>query len=216
MEMRFTVTERPDYATRELGRKMFAGGAEFLKGVVAMDGMPPSDRLEVCFAGRSNVGKSSLINSLTGRKALARTSNTPGRTQEINFFTLGAERYLVDVPGYGFANAPKPIVEKWQRLLKAYLSGRQSLRRVFLLIDARHGAKPVDEEIMQLLGRSAVTFQAVLTKCDKPKKAELEKSLEKTMKVLENHPAAFPEVILTSSEEGDGIDILRSVIATMI
>ena len=122
MEMRFTITERPDYTTREIGRKLFAGGADFLKGVVAMDGMPPSDRLEVCFAGRSNVGKSSLINALTGRKALARTSNTPGRTQEINFFTLGEERYLVDVPGYGFANAPKPIVEKWQRLLKAYLS----------------------------------------------------------------------------------------------
>jgi len=181
-----------------------------------MDGMPPSDRLEVCFAGRSNVGKSSLINALTGRKALARTSNTPGRTQEINFFTLGEERYLVDVPGYGFANAPKPIVEKWQRLLKAYLSGRQSLRRVFLLIDARHGAKSVDEEIMQLLGRSAVTFQVIMTKCDKIKKAELEKSLDKTIAALQNHPAAFPEVILTSSEKGDGIDTLRSVISMMI
>lgn len=216
MEMRFTVTERPDYPTREVGRKLFAGGAEFLKGVVAMDGMPPSDRLEVCFAGRSNVGKSSLINALTGRKSLARTSNTPGRTQEINFFTLGEERYLVDVPGYGFANAPKPIVEKWQRLLKAYLSGRQSLRRVFLLIDGRHGAKPVDAEIMQLLGRSAVTFQVIMTKCDKIKKEELQKSLDKTIAVLQNHPAAFPEIILTSSEKGDGIDTLRSVIATMV
>lgn len=216
MSMKFTITERPDYTTREIGRKLFAGGAEFLKGVVAMDGMPPADRLEVCFAGRSNVGKSSLINALTGRKALARTSNTPGRTQEINFFTLGDERYLVDVPGYGFANAPKPIVEKWQRLLKAYLSGRQSLRRVFLLIDARHGAKAVDEEIMQLLGRSAVTFQVVLTKCDKPRKEELDKSLQKTIEVLQKHPAAFPEIIMTSSEKGDGIETLRSVIATMV
>ena len=216
MDMRFRIAERPDYATREVGRKLFAGGADFLKGVVAMDGMPPSDRLEVCFAGRSNVGKSSLINALTGRKALARTSNTPGRTQEINFFTLGAEHYLVDVPGYGFANAPKPVVEKWQRLLKAYLSGRQSLRRVFLLIDGRHGAKPVDVEIMQLLGRSAVAFQVIMTKSDKPTKGELEKSLENTIKILENHPAAFPEIILTSSEKGDGIDTLRSVIATMI
>ena len=172
--------------------------------------------MRVCFAGRSNVGKSSLINALTGRKALARTSNTPGRTQEINFFTLGEERYLVDVPGYGYANAPKPIVEKWQRLLKAYLSGRQSLRRVFLLIDARHGAKPVDAEIMQLLGRSAVNFQVIMTKCDKPKKVDLEKSIEKTMQVLGSHPAAFPEIILTSSEKGDGIDTLRSVIATMV
>jgi GTP-binding protein len=216
MDMQFTITERPDYATREIGRKLFAGGAEFLKGVVAMDGMPPSDRLEVCFAGRSNVGKSSLINALTGRKALARTSNTPGRTQEINFFTLGDKHYLVDVPGYGFANAPKAIVQKWQRLLKAYLSGRQSLRRVFLLIDARHGAKAVDEEIMQLLGRSAVTFQVIMTKCDKPSKHEVAKSVEKTMQVLQKHPAAFPEVILTSSEKGDGIDTLRSVIATMV
>lgn len=216
MDLEFKVTERPDYTEREVGRKMFAAGAEFLKGVVAMDGMPPADRLEVCFAGRSNVGKSSLINALTGRKALARTSNTPGRTQEINFFTLGEEHYLVDVPGYGFANAPVPIVEKWQRLLKAYLSGRQSLRRVFLLIDARHGAKPVDEEIMTLLGRSAVTFQVILTKCDKPRGNDLEKSLQRTKDVLQKHPAAFPEIILTSSEKGDGIDTLRSVIATLI
>ena len=216
MDMRFKITEAPEKSELEIGRKLFAGGAEFLKGVVAMDGMPPADRLEVCLAGRSNVGKSSLINALTGRKALARTSNTPGRTQEINFFTLGADHYLVDVPGYGFANAPLPIVEKWQRLLKAYLSGRQSLRRVFLLIDGRHGAKPVDEEIMQLLGRSAVTFQVVLTKCDKPKKADLDKSLEKTIKILEKHPAAFPEIILTSSEKGDGIETLRAVIATMV
>ncbi len=216
MDLEFKIAERPEYSEREIGRKMFAGGAEFLKGVVAMDGMPPADRLEVCFAGRSNVGKSSLINALTGRKALARTSNTPGRTQEINFFTLGEEHYLVDVPGYGFANAPVAIVEKWQRLLKAYLSGRQSLRRVFLLIDSRHGAKPVDEEIMTLLGRSAVTFQVIMTKCDKPRGKELEKSLQSTKDVLQKHPAAFPEIILTSSEKGDGIDTLRSVIATLI
>ena len=216
MDLEFKIAERPEYSVREVGRKMFAGGAEFLKGVVAMDGMPPADRLEVCFAGRSNVGKSSLINALTGRKALARTSNTPGRTQEINFFTLGEEHYLVDVPGYGFANAPVAIVEKWQRLLKAYLSGRQSLRRVFLLIDSRHGAKPVDEEIMTLLGRSAVTFQVIMTKCDKPRGKELEKSLQRTKDVLQKHPAAFPEIILTSSEKGDGIDTLRSVIATLI
>ncbi len=216
MDLEFKIAERPEYSEREIGRKMFAGGAEFLKGVVAMDGMPPADRLEVCFAGRSNVGKSSLINALTGRKALARTSNTPGRTQEINFFTLGEEHYLVDVPGYGFANAPVAIVEKWQRLLKAYLSGRQSLRRVFLLIDSRHGAKPVDEEIMTLLGRSAVTFQVIMTKCDKPRGKELEKSLQRTKDVLQKHPAAFPEIILTSSEKGDGIDTLRSVIATLI
>jgi GTP-binding protein len=181
-----------------------------------MDGMPPSDRMEVCFAGRSNVGKSSLINALTGRKALARTSNTPGRTQEINFFTLGDDHYLVDVPGYGFANAPVAVVDKWQRLLKNYLSGRPSLRRVFLLIDGRHGAKPVDEEIMDLLDRSAVTFQVVITKADKPKAGELEKAIERTKTVLAKHQAAFPEMIVTSSEKGAGIATLRAVIATMV
>lgn len=216
MKMRFKIADAPDAEDREIGRKLFAGGAEFLKGVVAMDGMPPADRLEVCFAGRSNVGKSSLINALTRRKALARTSNTPGRTQEINFFPLGSDHFLVDVPGYGFAKAPLPIVEKWQQLLKAYLSGRQSLRRVFLLIDGRQGAKAVDEEIMQLLSRSAVTFQIIITKCDKPRKEDLEKSLEKTIKVLEKYPAAFPEIIMTSSEKGDGIETLRTVIATMV
>ena len=165
MDMQFTIAEEPDHAKSEKGRLLFAGGTDFLKGVVSMSGLPQADRIEVCFAGRSNVGKSSLINALTGRKALARTSNTPGRTQEINFCKRGEEHYRVDVPGYGFANAPLPIVEKWQRLLKSYLSGRPSLRRVFLLIDARHGPKKVDTEIMDMLSKSAVTFQVVITKC---------------------------------------------------
>ena len=178
--------------------------------------MPPADRMEVCFAGRSNVGKSSLINALTGRKSLARTSNTPGRTQEINFFTLNESHYLVDVPGYGFANAPLPVVKKWQTLLKAYLSGRASLRRVFLLIDSRHGVKSVDEEIMELLGRSAVTFQVVLTKADKPKKMDLEEVISETGKIVAKYPAAFPEFVLTSSEKGDGIPTLRHIIRTLI
>jgi len=181
MEMQFTIVEAPDDITAEKGRILFAGTTDFLKGVVAMSGLPDADRIEVCFAGRSNVGKSSLIYALTGRKALARTSNTPGRSQEINFFTMGEEHYLVDVPGYGFANAPLPVVEKWQRLLKAYLSGRPSLRRVFLLIDARHGPKSVDLEIMQLLSKSAVTFQVVMTKCDKLKAAELAEIMDKTI-----------------------------------
>jgi GTP-binding protein len=180
-----------------------------------MDGLPPADRLEVCFAGRSNVGKSSLINALTGRKALARASNTPGRTQEINFFTLGEAHYLVDLPGYGYAEAPVLVVEKWQRLLKNYLSGRATLRRVFLLIDGRHGPKAVDNEIMSLLDRSAVTFQVVLTKCDKPRKGEVDAAVEKTFAALAKHPAAYPEVILTSSAKGDGLETLRAVIATM-
>ena len=143
-QLPFPLAEEPDAETAEIGRLLFAGETEFLKGVVAMSGLPPADRIEVCFAGRSNVGKSSLINALTGRKGLARASNTPGRTQEINFFTVGAKHYLVDLPGYGYANAPVAIVAKWQKLLKQYLSGRQTLRRAFVLIDARHGIKPVD------------------------------------------------------------------------
>lgn len=212
MEMRFPEVETPDDAAMEKGRLLFAGETEFLKGVVAMDGLPPADRVEVCFAGRSNVGKSSLINALTGRKGLARASNTPGRTQEINYFTAG-EFYVVDLPGYGYANAPLAVVEKWQRLLKQYLSGRQTLRRVFVLIDARHGAKAVDEEIMSLLDSSAVTFQVVMTKVDKLKGDALKAALDKTRAALGKHPAAFPELILTSSEKGDGIKTLRAVIA---
>jgi len=213
MELKFPLAEAPDAQAAEKGRVLFAGETEFLKGVVAMDGMPPADRVEVCFAGRSNVGKSTLINALTGRKALARASNTPGRTQEINFFTLGDERYLVDLPGYGYANAPVNVVEKWQRLLKAYLSGRANLRRAFVLIDARHGVKPVDSEIMELLDRSAVPFQAVLTKTDKVKEKDREKVLAQVRGALARHPAAFPELVLTSSEKGDGIATLRAIIA---
>lgn len=212
MELRFPEIETPDDAALEKGRLLFAGETEFLKGVVAMNGLPPADRVEVCFAGRSNVGKSSLINALTGRKGLARASNTPGRTQEINYFTAG-DIYLVDLPGYGFANAPVAVVAKWQNLLKQYLSGRQTLRRVFVLIDARHGAKAVDEEIMSLLDRSAVTFQAVMTKTDKVKGADLTASLERTRAALAKHPAAYPELIMTSSEKGIGIAELRAVIA---
>ena len=212
MEMRFPEMQEPDAASMEAGRLLFAGETEFVKGVVAMDGLPPADRIEVCFAGRSNVGKSSLINALTGRKGLARASNTPGRTQEINFFTAG-DIYVVDLPGYGFANAPLAVVEKWQRLLKQYLSGRQTLRRVFVLIDARHGAKGVDEEIMSLLDSSAVTFQVVMTKVDKLKGDALQASLDKTRAALAEHPAAYPEIILSSSEKGDGIKTLRAVIA---
>ncbi|MDA0720951.1 MAG: ribosome biogenesis GTP-binding protein YihA/YsxC [Proteobacteria bacterium] len=212
MELRFPEATTPDDASIEVGRMLFAGETTFVKGVVAMDGLPPADRIEVCFAGRSNVGKSSLINALTGRKGLARASNTPGRTQEINFFTAG-DIYVVDLPGYGFANAPVAVVEKWQRLLKQYLQGRQTLRRVFVLIDARHGAKAVDEEIMSLLDASAVTFQVVMTKVDKLRGDALAESLAKTRAALVKHPAAYPELILTSAEKGEGIPKLRAIIA---
>ena len=215
MSLPFPLADAPGPEEEEAGRRLFATGGEFLKGVVAMSGMPPADRLEVCFAGRSNVGKSSLINALTGRKALARASNTPGRTQEINFFTLTDSHYLVDLPGYGFANAPVAVVAKWQALLKAYLAGRPSLRRAFVLIDARHGVKAVDEEIMTLLDRSAVPFQTVLTKADKVKDAERDAALEQTRTALARHPAAFPELIVTSSEKGWGIPTLRATIAAL-
>lgn len=217
MTMSFTLAPAPDLPEREAGRLLFAGPVDFVKGVVAMSGLPPPDRLEVCFAGRSNVGKSSLINALTGRKNLARASNTPGRTQEINFFALGEQnRYLVDLPGYGYAEAPLAIVAKWQALLKSYLAGRQTLRRAFVLIDTRHGVKDVDEEIMQLLDRSAVTFQVVMTKADKVSKTEAEANIAQTMAALSKHPAAYPEIVVTSSEKGDGIETLRAIIATLV
>ena len=215
-QLPFPETEAPDSHTTEQGRMLFASGTDFVKGVVAMSGLPPADRLEVCFAGRSNVGKSSLINAVTGRKALARASNTPGRTQEINFFTAGDSHYLVDLPGYGYANAPVKVVEKWQHLLKQYLSGRQSLRRAFVLIDMRHGVKLVDEEILSLLDSAAVPFQCVMTKTDKIKDIDREKTLAQVRQTLSKHPAAFPEIVLTSSEKGTGIATLRAIIATLV
>ena len=213
MQLPFPPAEDPDDATREAGRIMFAGETDFVKGVVAMDGLPEPDRPEVCFAGRSNVGKSSLINALTGRKGLARASNTPGRTQEINYFTVGETHYLVDLPGYGYANAPIPVVEKWQRLLKNYLRGRVTLRRAFVLVDSRHGVKPVDEEIMVLLSSAAVAFQCVMTKTDKLKKGDLDRVLVQVREKLQKFPSAYPEMIMTSSEKGEGIETLRAIIA---
>lgn len=213
--MTFTLTPEPEDEAREAGRLLFAGPVTFVKGVVAMSGLPPADRVEVCFAGRSNVGKSSLINALTGRKTLARASNTPGRTQEINYFSLGEQRYIVDLPGYGYAEAPVAIVAKWQALLKQYLAGRQTLRRAFVLVDARHGIKAVDEEILTLLDRSAVTFQAVLTKVDKINRVEREAVIEQVKGALAKHPAAYPEIVVTSSEKGEGIETLRAIIATL-
>ncbi|MCZ8150843.1 MAG: ribosome biogenesis GTP-binding protein YihA/YsxC [Rhodobacteraceae bacterium] len=214
-QLQFTLAPDPTDEARETGRLMFAGPVTFVKGVVAMSGLPPADRLEVCFAGRSNVGKSSLINALTGRKTLARASNTPGRTQEINYFALGESRYMTDLPGYGYAEAPVATVRKWQELLKSYLSGRQTLRRAFVLIDARHGVKAVDEDILKLLDRSAVTFQAVLTKVDKIHRAEREAVIEQVKGALAKHPAAYPEIVVTSSEKGEGIETLRAIIATL-
>ncbi len=216
MSLPFPLALPPEFEDKELGRLLFAGPVDFVKGVVAMPGLPLADRLEFCFAGRSNVGKSSLINALTGRKSLARASNTPGRTQEINFFALGDQRYMVDLPGYGYAEAPVAVVAKWQALLRAYLAGRQTLRRAFVLIDARHGVKAVDEEILDMLDRCAVTYQVVLTKADKVSAAECEATIAQVQAALAKHPAAYPELVVTSAEKGDGIETLRAIIATLI
>ncbi|MEM7669649.1 MAG: ribosome biogenesis GTP-binding protein YihA/YsxC, partial [Pseudomonadota bacterium] len=195
---------------------LFAGPCDFVKGVVALDGLPSADRPEVCFAGRSNVGKSTLINALTGRKGLARASNTPGRTQELNYFALADRGYLVDLPGYGFAQAPLAKVERWQALLKSYLAGRVTLARAFVLIDGRHGVKPVDHEIMDLLDQAAVGFQVVLTKIDKPKSTALVQTISAIEADLSRHPTAFPEILTTSSEKGTGIAALRAVIDQLL
>jgi GTP-binding protein len=216
MSLAFTLAPEPEEDAREAGRLLFAGPVDFVKGVTAMAALPPADRVEICFAGRSNVGKSSLINALTGRKNLARSSNTPGRTQEINFFALGDARYMVDLPGYGYAEAPVAVVAKWQALLKQYLSGRATLRRAFVLIDTRHGVKAVDEEILTLLDRSAVTFQVVMTKADKVNKATRDANIAQTIAALKKHPAAFPELVVTSSEKGEGIETLRALIAALV
>lgn len=201
----------------ENGRLLFTRAWTFSRGTPDLDHLPPDDRPEIAFAGRSNVGKSSLINALVGQLRLARASNTPGRTQDLNFFTEpNDELYLVDMPGYGFAEAPKDKVAAWNKVLRAYLAGRRTLLRVFLLVDARHGLKPVDDEIMALLDGAAVSYQVVLTKVDKISKTDLEKVAERTQKALAKHPAAFPQIILTSSEKALGFEELRGTIAQLL
>lgn len=212
----FTIDPPADETLAEEGRLLFARRADFMLGVADLRQLPSGDRVEICFAGRSNVGKSSLINAVAGRRALARASNTPGRTQQLNFFDIGERLHLVDLPGYGYARAPKKTVAAWQKLLKAYLTGRASLRRVFLLIDGRHGVKAADDEIMTLLGQAAVSFQAVLTKADKPKTAELNRVAEGVGAALKAHPAAYPEILVTSAETGRGVDSLRAAIASLV
>lgn len=184
-------------------------------GVVSLDTLPAPDRPEIAFAGRSNVGKSSLINALTGRKALARASNEPGRTRELNFFDLGGRLRIVDLPGYGFAKAPKPVVQRWTKLTQDYLRGRVNLKRVLLLIDARHGLKAVDEGVMTALDEAAVSYQIVLTKADKLKPGEAAARVQATSEAIKRRPAAFPVVALTSSAKGDGIPELRAAITQM-
>jgi GTP-binding protein len=202
---------------REQGEALFRGPCGFVKGVVRIDDLPKDGRPEVAFAGRSNVGKSSLINALTGRTTLARVSVTPGRTRELNFFSLRRDGalYLVDLPGYGYAKASKAEVKGWTRLMSDYLKGRRELKRVFLLIDARHGIKPNDKETMKMLDEAAVSYQVVLTKADKSKASELVAMREKISGDLAKHPAAYPSILTTSARLGSGIDELRAAIASL-
>ena len=214
--------EGPDEARmaelEESARKLFSGPVTFLKSAPALRFLPDPSAPEVAFAGRSNVGKSSLINRLVNRNGLARTSNTPGRTQELNFFDVGDPmRFrLVDMPGYGFAKAPKDVVKKWKFLVNDYLRGRVVLKRAFVLIDSRHGIKDVDRDIMKMLNEAAVSYQLVLTKADKIKASELAAVAEQTAAEARKHVAAFPEVIATSSEGGLGIDRLRTALLESI
>ena len=210
----------PAYSSEQIedGRLLFARPITFMRSAVSLDTLPPMGPPEVCFAGRSNVGKSTLINALTGQHGLARASNTPGRTQELNYFFAGeqlstARLFLVDLPGYGYAKAPKHKVAAWTKLTRAFLRGRATLRRVFVLVDSRHGLKPVDLELMDMLDEAAVTYQLVLTKTDKLKKGQLARMEEQTLKAITKRPAAFPVLALTSSEKRYGLDELRAEIA---
>jgi len=207
----------PDFTSVQIedGRLLFARDVTFMLSVVQLTQLPPPDRPEICFAGRSNVGKSSLINALTNRKGLARASNTPGRTRELNYFNVDERLNLVDLPGYGYARASKADIANWTKLTRMFLRGRAGLRRVFLLIDSRHGIKPSDIELMEMLDDAAVTYQLVLTKTDKLKRGELDKVMRRTSRTIGKRPAAHPELMVTSSEKKTGLDDLRAEIATL-
>lgn len=209
------TTDPPSPDELERGRLLFAGECDFILGAAHLDQVPESPLPEISFAGRSNVGKSSLINALVGRKALARTSNTPGRTQEINFFDLGGRLMIADLPGYGYAKAPKKQVDAWTRMVNEYLRGRQELRRVCLLIDARHGLKANDREVMTMLDKAAVVYQVVLTKCDKVGATAVDKLVAAVAAEQKAHTALHPVVMATSSQKMTGIAELRAELAML-
>jgi GTP-binding protein len=208
------MSKEADEELAERARKLFAGPIEFLKSAPGLQFLPDPSVPEIAFAGRSNVGKSSLLNALTNRKSLARTSNTPGRTQELNFFDVGSplQVRLVDMPGYGFAEAPKDLVRRWRHLVNDYLRGRQVLKRALVLIDSRHGLKDVDRDVMKMLDDAAVSYHLVLTKSDKVKPTELAKTLDALSAEAAEHPASHPVVFTTSSETGSGIAELRTAV----
>lgn len=209
-------SEQQQAAFLERGRLLFCRDCQFVAGAATWDRLPDLPLNEVAFAGRSNVGKSSLINALTNRNTLARTSNTPGRTQQINFFDLGGELYLVDLPGHGYAKVSKTKIAAWTELVNDYLRGRPKLRRVCLLIDARHGLKDVDREVMSMLDVAAVNYQIILTKIDKSAQSEREALIKKMQAELAKHPAAHPHIFETSALKGTGIEELRAELATLV
>ncbi len=192
---------------------LFRQNCDFMLGVAALGQLPAADKPEIAFAGRSNVGKSSLVNALTGRRTLAKTSNTPGRTQQLNYFDLAGKLYMVDMPGYGYAKVSKSLVEEWVKLIRAYLRGRPTLRCCFILVDSRHGLKDSDKELMAMLDEAAVSYRIVLTKIDKVKDQELAAVTQEISTLLKSHPAAYPEILATSANKGTGLSEMRAAMA---
>ena len=218
MTLEMQARDMADFTSNEIetGRKLFAGDWQFIWAAVSMETLPPMNGIEIAFAGRSNSGKSSLINGLTGRKALARTSNTPGRTQELIFFQGPDDLRITDMPGYGYAEAPKSKVKAWTDLIHSYLQGRANLARVYMLVDARHGLKDADKPALELLRKAAVSHQIVLTKCDQMSAKDLTARIEEIAAQIARNAAAFPEILATSSREGTGIPELRAAIVRLV